>query len=151
AVAGALELTRPYLHIDLDVHPPQTAAEVLRTWILQHQIGALHVGGPRHSEDSRVYREVLATLSLLAPMSPWQPVHEPFRITLMRTGLIALALAALLAARFGGLHSWPILTLLLLWPSLGGHFVELWFLNWLRPRIPRMRAVQVGARVGIWF
>ncbi len=39
----------------------------------------------------------------------------------------------------------------MLWFSLGGHWVELWFLNWLRPRLSAARAVQVGARVGAWF
>jgi len=29
--------------------------------------------------------------------------------------------------------------------------VELWFLNWLRPRLPRVREVQILARIGAWF
>ena len=51
----------------------------------------------------------------------------------------------------GGLTRWPIATLLVLWPSFGGHWVDLWFLNWLRPRLPPARAVQLGARVAVWF
>ena len=51
----------------------------------------------------------------------------------------------------GGLVRWPLATVLMLWPSLGGHFVELWFLNWLRPRLSVARPVQMGARVLIWF
>jgi len=51
----------------------------------------------------------------------------------------------------GGLARWPIATLLVLWPSLGGHWVEVWFLNWLRPRLSVARGVQVAARVGVWF
>jgi hypothetical protein len=43
------------------------------------------------------------------------------------------------------------MTLLVLWPSLGGHFVELWFLNWLRPRLSPTRSVQVIARLATWF
>lgn len=39
----------------------------------------------------------------------------------------------------------------MLWVSFGGHWVELWFLNWLRPRLSRSRVVQVAARVGTWF
>jgi hypothetical protein len=39
----------------------------------------------------------------------------------------------------------------MLWPALGGHFVELLFLNWLRPRLSTTRAVHVMARVGVWF
>lgn len=42
-------------------------------------------------------------------------------------------------------------TLLVLWLSFGGHWVELWFLNWLRPRLSGARAVQVGARALVWF
>jgi hypothetical protein len=39
----------------------------------------------------------------------------------------------------------------MLWPTLGGHALELWFLNWLRPRLPRDRGVQIAARVVLWF
>lgn len=39
----------------------------------------------------------------------------------------------------------------MLWPSLGGHFVELLYLNWLRPRIAASRGVQIGARPIVWF
>jgi len=38
----------------------------------------------------------------------------------------------------------------MLWPSFGGHWVELWFLNWL-PRISAARAVQILARFAVWF
>src|SRR5438034_11043719 len=83
----------------------------------------------------------------------WQPYREPLRVTLLRTGTIAVVVGALLARpwREGGLARWPMATLLVLWPALGGHFVEVWFLNWLRPRLPDARAVQVGARIGVWF
>jgi hypothetical protein len=39
----------------------------------------------------------------------------------------------------------------MLWPSLGGHWLEVWYLNWLRPRLPSAPNVQRLARVGIWF
>jgi hypothetical protein len=42
-------------------------------------------------------------------------------------------------------------TLLVLWPSFGGHWVEIFFLNWLRPRVSAARGVQVAARIGAWF
>jgi len=83
--------------------------------------------------------------------SPWQPYREPLRRTLVRTGTIALVVGGVLARWWGGLGRWPLATLLVLWFSLGGHWVELWFLNWLRPRLSAARAVQVGARVGAWF
>ena len=81
----------------------------------------------------------------------WQPYREPLRVTLARTGAIALVIGAVLARWSGGLAHLPLATLLGLWPSFGGHWVELWFLNCLRPRLPVARAVQVGVRVGLWF
>jgi hypothetical protein len=83
--------------------------------------------------------------------SQWQPYREPLRTTLVRTGAIALVLGAVLARRWGGLARWPTATVLALWPSFGGHWVELGFLNWLRPRLPSARAVQVGARAVVWW
>jgi len=69
----------------------------------------------------------------------------------MRTGTIALLIGAVLAYRHGGLACWPIATLLVLWPSFGGHWVEVWFLNYLRPRLPATRIVQIAARALVWF
>jgi hypothetical protein len=40
---------------------------------------------------------------------------------------------------------------LVLWFSFGGHWVELGFLNWLRPRIAPSRLTQVVTRLGVWF
>jgi hypothetical protein len=84
--------------------------------------------------------------------SQWQPHREPLRTTLARTVVIALALGALLVSwKGGGLARWPVATLLMLWLSFGGHWVELGFLNWLRPRLSTARAAQVAARVAVWF
>jgi hypothetical protein len=83
--------------------------------------------------------------------SLWTPYREPLRVTLMRTGTIALVVGAVLAQRSGGVARWPMATLLVLWPTLGGHFVEIWFLNWFRPRISNARAVQIATRVLVWF
>ena len=85
-------------------------------------------------------------------MTPqWQPYREPARTTLLRTGTIALVAGAALALGWGGLGRWPAATLLALWPAFGGHWVEVWFLNWLRPRLPGGRVVRAVARVGAWF
>jgi hypothetical protein len=70
---------------------------------------------------------------------------------MLRTGLIAIVVGAVLARFWGGLARWPAATVLVLWPSFGGHWVEIWFLNWLRPRLSVARAVQVAARLGVWF
>jgi hypothetical protein len=83
--------------------------------------------------------------------SQWPPSREPFRITLLRTGMIAIVVGAVLARMWGGLARWPMNTLLVFWASFGGHWVEVWFLNWLRPRLSVARGFQVAARVGVWF
>src|SRR2546423_12484314 len=82
----------------------------------------------------------------------WHAYRELLRMTLLRTGTIALVVGALLARPWGGggLARWPMATLLMLWPALGGHWVEVWFLNWLRPRLSGARAVQVAARIWVW-
>ena len=80
-----------------------------------------------------------------------QPYREPLRTTLLRTVTIALVVGAVVANWRGGLAAWPRATLLMLWPAFGGHWVELWFLNWLRPRLSHSRAVQVVARLLVWF
>jgi hypothetical protein len=83
--------------------------------------------------------------------TPWPPYREPLRATLLRTGLIAIAIGAALARFQGGLARWPLDTLAALWPSFAGHWLEVWFLNWLRPRLSPARPVQVAARLAVWF
>ena len=84
-------------------------------------------------------------------MTSWQPYREPLRSTLARTIAIAIVVGAIVAPSAGGLRSWPVISLLALWPSFGGHWVELAFLNYLRPRLPATRHVQRGARIVFWF
>jgi hypothetical protein len=82
----------------------------------------------------------------------WLPHRESRRRTLVRTGTIALVGGAVLTLASGhGGAWWPIATVMMLWPSLGGHFVELWFLNWLRPRLAGGRVLQLAARMVVWF
>jgi hypothetical protein len=73
--------------------------------------------------------------------SQWQPYREPLRIAMLRTGMIAIVVGAVLARWWGGMARWPMATLLVLWPSFGGHWVEIWFLNWLRPRLSIARGL----------
>ena len=83
--------------------------------------------------------------------SPWQKFHEPFSATLLRNGIIALVVGAIIARFWGGIANWPLATLVALWPSLGGHYVETWFLNGLRPRLPISRPVLLVMRITVWF
>lgn len=80
-----------------------------------------------------------------------EPGDEPLRVTLLRTGAIAAVVGLGLALARGGLVWWPTATLLALWPSFGGHWVELLFLRVVRPRLPAARATQVAARVAVWL
>lgn len=82
---------------------------------------------------------------------PWQPHREKLRATLLRTITIALIGGTLLSRWSNGRIRWPLATLLVLWFSFGGHWVELWYLNWLRPRLSPARTIQIGARVATWF
>lgn len=81
----------------------------------------------------------------------WQPFEEPLRATLTRTVTIAVIGGVMLALLSRGRVRWPIAILLLLWPSLGGHVLEVLFLNVIRPRLPAIPALQVAARLGVWF
>ena len=72
-------------------------------------------------------------------------------MTLLRNGLIAIAVGGVIAGFSGGLPRWPLAALLALWPALGGHWLEVWFLNWLRPRLTAARGVQVAFRMAVWF
>src|SRR5437016_4216295 len=83
--------------------------------------------------------------------TPWEPHREPLRATLSRTIVLAVVVGGVVAWRFGRLQWWPAAAGLALWFTFGGHWVELWFLNRLRPRLPRSRTVQAIARVTSWF
>jgi|SRR5690348_13653671 len=88
----------------------------------------------------------------MTPPPTAQPYHESVRKTLVRTVSIAVIVGGLIAfLSRAGVARWPLMTLLVLWPSLGGHFVEVWFLNWLRPRLPGTRVVQLAARLIVWL
>jgi hypothetical protein len=83
--------------------------------------------------------------------SQWHPFREPLHTTVLRTGTIAIVAGAVLAGFWGGPARWPIATLLVLWPSFVGHWIEVWFLNWLRSRLPAARGAQAAARIVTWF
>jgi hypothetical protein len=80
-----------------------------------------------------------------------QAYREPLRATLLRTVGIAVVIAAIVASSSRDLRRWPALTVVVLWPAFGGHWIDLWYLNWLRPRLPRSRSTRRGMRVLVWF
>jgi hypothetical protein len=82
----------------------------------------------------------------------WRPFREPLRATVARTSAIAAIVGLVVMARSGGgAWSWIVATLVALWPAFGGHWVELFFLDWLRPKLSSDRGQQVGARLVVWF
>ncbi|HEX7938017.1 MAG TPA: hypothetical protein VF483_03435 [Gemmatimonadaceae bacterium] len=83
--------------------------------------------------------------------APVEPFRESLRTTLVRTVGIAVVVGAVLARLRGGLAAWPAASLVVLWPSFGGHWLDVFFLNWLRPRISPDRVALAAARLGVWF
>lgn len=83
--------------------------------------------------------------------STWQTHREPFSATLKRTVGLALVVGGIVALRYGKVQAWPVAAGLMLWFTFGGHWVEMWFLNWLRPRLSQSRVSQVAARLAVWF
>jgi len=86
-------------------------------------------------------------VSLEAVITSRPPFHEPLRATLLRTVAIALVVGVVV----GRYALWLPWTAFALWFSFGGHWVEVFFLNWLRPRLPAERWAQIGGRVLIWI
>lgn len=81
----------------------------------------------------------------------WHPCVEPWPATARRTGGLAvlIGLGVGLYSRHLGLV--PTVTLVALWFTLGGHFVEILFRNHLRRYLRLPGAVDVVARLAWWF
>jgi hypothetical protein len=111
------------------------------------------IAAPQSCEPANVVREndIVDASMEHSTTSQWQSAREPLRDTLLRNGIIAISIGFVLALLWGGLARWPIASLLALWPSLGGHWLEVWFLNRLRHRLPAARTVQTASRVVVWF
>lgn len=80
-----------------------------------------------------------------------QSYHEPLHLTLLRTGLIGLVLGLVVARVQRQPAAWPQWTAFALWFSFGGHWAEIFFLNWLRPRLASVRWAQVTGRLFTWL
>lgn len=82
--------------------------------------------------------------------------EEPLRNTLIRTGIIAIGIASFRIFRSGNLTPFPTalyLTMILanLWFTFGGHWVEIFYRNYLVLYLPVIRFVQVLVRLAVWF
>jgi hypothetical protein len=82
---------------------------------------------------------------------PPQPFTEPWRTTALRTGSLALVAGAGIGLREQQVAVIPLMALLALWFTLGGHFLELLFRNRLRRQISDRSAIPVLARIVYWF
>jgi hypothetical protein len=86
-----------------------------------------------------------------ASEKPATKSREPFSRTLVRNVAIALVVGSALAFRNRDPSRLVPLSVLVLWFSLGGHYVETLFVNGIRPRIARARWAQASARLAVWF
>ena len=77
--------------------------------------------------------------------------REPLWQTLSRNLGIAAVVGGALALREGRLALWLPISVLALWFSLGGHYVELLFLLRIRPRIQAVRPALYAGRLVLWF
>jgi hypothetical protein len=81
----------------------------------------------------------------------WRPFTEPWRITALRTGTIALAIGlgvGLYTRQFAMVF---LASVLALWFTLGGHVLEVVFRNQIRPRIGGSATVLAVTRLVYWF
>src|SRR5213592_3473711 len=81
----------------------------------------------------------------------WPRFEEPFRRALARNVALAAVVGAVLALQRHDLKLLLPLAALALWFSLGGHYIELAFLNGLRARIPQGRLTQAVVRLVVWW
>ena len=77
--------------------------------------------------------------------------REPLGRTLVRNVAIALAVSGAFAIRDREVAVWLPSSVLALWFSLGGHYVEVLFLTTIRPRLRAARLLLVTSRLLMWF
>ncbi len=87
----------------------------------------------------------------MAVSAPWTPFTEPLGQTLRRNLAVAAGVGLGFALGKGNLRLFVPCSVLALWFTLGGHYVEILFLNGLRPLVPSGRVSQVALRLITWF
>ncbi len=73
AAKMALKHNKPWMHIDADELSVEAAVQIIRAWISGNEVAVLNVGGPRASEDPRIYStagSLIRTLAVLAMVGP---------------------------------------------------------------------------------
>ena len=90
-------------------------------------------------------------LGSMQPSTSANQAEEPLRRTLVRNVALAAGVGVVIALQRHRLRLLLPIAALALWFSLGGHYVELAFLNGLRARISQGRLIQVGLRLLVWF
>jgi hypothetical protein len=58
----AEKYTRPHLHLDLNIRSEFQAAQMIKDWVIKHNIEVMNVAGPRESNDPEIYK---ATIDIL--------------------------------------------------------------------------------------
>jgi len=79
------------------------------------------------------------------------PFTEPWRVTALRTGAIALAVGLGVGLYTRQLAAAIVSSIVALWFTLGGHVLEVLFRNRLHPRLGRGAWLPAAARVLFWF
>ena len=80
-----------------------------------------------------------------------QRFEEPIGQTVVRNLIISIVVGGIVGLASHHLNLWPVASVLALWPTFGGHLVEVFFLNWVRPRLPSGASVQKAVRLIVWF
>ena len=87
----------------------------------------------------------------MQPSTSASRFEEPLRRTLARNVALAAGVGVVFALQRHRLTLFLPIAALALWFSLGGHYIELAFLNSLRARISQGWLTQVGLRLVVWF
>ena len=90
-------------------------------------------------------------LGSMQPSTSSDQFEDPLWRTLARNVALAAGVGVVFALQKHRLKLLLPIAALALWFSLGGHYVELAFLNGLRARIPQGGLIQAGLRLVVWF
>ena len=81
----------------------------------------------------------------------WPRIEESLFTTLARNLTIASCIACVFALVRHDFTRFIPVAILALWPSLGGHYVEVAFVNLIRTRVPQGQVAQVLLRLLVWY